>query len=286
MDDSSSTGIGRARPPLWRLAVALAALWLLAGAAVAEPLSLRPQAGLCFERVLRSTTETTIVKPRSVLTQTLEAGSREVGRVMDVEEGQIRIASKQVQSALKVNGQARQGTLPGAGDMKLRVYSPDGQLLRSSDPEVVAGDLRELAIQLPTGELSRGATWEQELRLATGPDTPPVALQARLAYAGPTKYLERDAHEIRGDLRLSRQYTPEKLMSTAAAGKFSCTVDAATGLPLRRVLRFKMDQVREDDISKAHVKAGGKKLGVYVDMTRDERATYVGMEPPPALRKP
>lgn len=256
-------------------------------AAVAFPvtLTLKPAAGVTYEKIMRARYKTVIVKPRTVLSKVIDTGMREGGRVMDTRRGEVTIASRATRSVLKVNGRKKKGGVPGASERKVRVYNHRGGLVRSSMPGVVPGDLRELAVKVPRGPLPAGKRWRQTFRLAGEEGAPSLPIQAEFEIGGRRTVAGRPGREIRGALKLVRQQSPNKLLTCAGAGKALVVLDEKTGMPLFKSLRLHVEEVREDVISQEYVKAGGKKLGFYIDLAMQEKAEYLGRKRPPSLTK-
>jgi hypothetical protein len=263
--------------------VTAVALFAAAGPAQAASLDFAPPVGLVIETVDQTRFATTIIRPEKVLTQTIETGVRQVGRVVDTSDGQVRIGYQPVKTALKVNGKARTELPPGVGAAVVHVYSPRGDLLRTTAEDSLQGDLRELAVSIPAGSFKKGTRWNQVFRLQGGPDAPALEVQAEWEVVGLAKILGREAIEVRGTLSIDRAMAESKLWSASGQGTASAYLEARTGVPLGRTLKFHVEQVRDDPVSMAYVKAGGKKLGFYLDLTRQQKAVYFGTGSPPAF---
>ncbi|MBI4872222.1 MAG: hypothetical protein HY814_11720 [Candidatus Riflebacteria bacterium] len=249
----------------------------------AAPLKLAPPAGLIMETVDQVRTKTTIVQPDKILTQNLDTGFRKMSRVVST-GNEVRIGTRALQSVMKVNGKVKSRDVPGASKAVLRVYSPAGILLRTTSKRVKRKDLKELAVRLPKGEPKPGHSWRQRFQLYGQPKTPPIAVEAQFKVVGKRKFLDREVYEFSGTLTLPRQESKQKVLSASGSGKATVFVDVETGMIVARSLKFHVEQVREDAISQAYVKAGGKKLGYYVELQRQEKAKYVGTGTPPAFR--
>ncbi|TPW09457.1 MAG: hypothetical protein FD129_2199, partial [bacterium] len=277
----------RGRSHGWRKYSVLAAVFIVLAAQAwpvsAASLDFAPPVGLVVETVDQTRFATTIIRPDKVLTQTIETGVRQVGRVVDAGDGQVRIGYQPVKAVLKVNGKARPELPPGVGAAVVHVYSPRGELLRTTADDSLQGDLRELAVSIPAGSFKKGTRWKQDFRLQGGPDAPPMVIKADWEVVGLSKVLGREAIEVRGTLSTGREVSASKLWSVLGEGTASAYLEARTGVSLGKSLKFHVEQVREDPVSMAFVKAGGKKLGYYLDLTRQQKAAYFGTGAPPSF---
>ncbi len=248
-------------------------------------LELAPPVGAAYEAVDRGRFKTEVARKDGVFEQVIETGAREVGRVQDTSGGEIRIASYTLSSVLKVNGETRKGGLPGTDAPSLRIYSPRGELLGTYPETLKAGDLRELSVSLPQGNLKKGMKWRQTFQLSGGKGAASIPVRAEFQLVGTKKVSGRKAYEIQGKLGVAATRTPSGYIAASGSGKAALFIDVRTGLPLQKTLKMHVEQVREDPISLGIERAGGRKLGMYIDLVRQYRVVYLGKDKPPGLKK-